>query len=192
MTIFISNEKHTFLCGMNVVHAAFDWEIDPVDQQTAKQRLSLFRQHMLSFCPFVRILPTTTAQELQDANPFLWLGILACTSSSVKQSFAIATKMKTILANKIVLSTERSLDLLQGLLVFLNWPQCQRQEKPFLMLVTNLGVTLTQDLGYTGVKGETVFAYSKKFWGSVRPQITNERTMNDRRAALAFYVWHVM
>lgn len=100
--------------------------------------------------------------------------------------------MRTILANKIVLATERSLDLLQGLLVFLYWPQCQNKEKPFINMFTNLGITLVQDLGYTAVKGETAFAYSKKFWGQVRPQFPPERTVDDRRAALSMFVWHVM
>lgn len=168
-----------------------------MDDKTAEARLALFRQHMLTFSPVIYISPTTTAREIQQSKPFLWLGIVACTSSSVRQAYATADKMRTLMANKLVLSGQRSLDLLQGLLVFLHWPQCQRRENPYLMMWTNLGVTLAQDLGYTGVKNESVFAYSKKFWGHSRPQFASERmlverTMEDRRAALAFYAWHVM
>lgn len=147
---------------------------------------------MLSFGPVVYIPSTTTAQELQKSKPFLWLGIMSCTSSLMKEALAISDKMRAILANKMMLLNERSLDLLQGLLTLLSWPQCQRKQKPFLILLTNLGITLAQDLGYTGVKGETAFAYSKKFWGHARPQFPGERTMEDRRATLALYAWHVM
>lgn len=163
-----------------------------MEDSMAEETLASFRRQMLSFGPFVYIPLTTTAREIQKSKPFLWLGIVSCTSPSARQAFAVADRMRKILANKIVLSSERNVDLLHGLLVLLNWAQCQRKERPYLMTWTNLAITLAQDLGYANVKGETAFAYSKRFWGNVRLQPPKVWTYEDRRAALALYVWHVM
>lgn len=166
-----------------------------MDDETAEKSLTLFRDHLLWFSPIIHLQPTTTAKELRKTRPFLWLAIVACTVHSIKEAYVIGDKMRQVLANRMVCSYDRSIDMLQGMLIFLTWPHCQRKDRPFLSLWTNLGVTLAQDLGYMNGLGETAFTYVKRLWlpkVHCRPQPPLGRTMEDRRAVLALHVWNTM
>lgn len=96
------------------------------------------------------------------------------------------------------------MDLLQALMVYMQWPHCHRNDQPFLSLWTNMSVTIAQDLGLTNIKGETAFTYIKKFWvpksGSSQHQQHYQRTMHgsqaytmeERRTTLALFMWTSM
>lgn len=175
----------------------------PVSDDVAEASLATFLRDMAPFCGVVRIPPGTTARELRRARPFLWLGILACTSRSLREAHAMGDRVRRAVAARVVVDQEKSLDILQGMLIFLLWPHSHRKERPFLSLWTNLCVSIVQDLGYMAAKGESAFAYVKKFWvpkqgGGPEPGVgcsrtqNSERSMDERRTLLSLYIWTTM
>jgi hypothetical protein len=83
--------------------------------------LTVFRE-MSSYFPFV-ILPTeATLQSMFYERPFLLLAALATASSKEKRlQHVLEEELRTTLSTKVVVEGEKSLDLLQGLLVYLAW-----------------------------------------------------------------------
>lgn len=77
---------------------------------------------MQSYCPFVVIRNEWTSLSMITGRPFLLLAIMISASSKYPQlQRALATEFKETLANRVIISGDRSLDLLQGLLVYLTW-----------------------------------------------------------------------
>ena len=75
---------------------------------------------MLTLCPFVVLAPMT-AKQLRELSPFLWLNIVAITTKNPGQQSIMSDHIKRSVAQKMVVENEKSLDLLLGLLVFMNW-----------------------------------------------------------------------
>lgn len=175
----------------NPSSSAADSELDyHIPENEAQDRLDLFRRDFPQFGPMIYILPDITAKELHQTRPLLWISIMACTTRSTKESHLIGDKVRHIVSDRVVRQYDRSLDLLQGLLVFLCWPHSHKKENPFISIWTGIGVAIAQDLGLTAIKTETPFTYMKKFafHGMKHPQ-TKEGTTEARRTVLALYVW---
>lgn len=106
----------------NPSSGAADSELDYyVPENEAQERLDVFRRDFPQFGPVVYIPPEVTAKELHQTRPLLWISIMACTTRSTRESHLIGDKVRHIVSEKVVRQYERSLDLLQGLLVFLCW-----------------------------------------------------------------------
>lgn len=106
----------------NPSSSSADSELDYyVPENEAQERLDLFRRDYPQFGPIVYIPPKMTAKELQQTRPLLWISIMACTTRSTKESHLIGDKVRHIVSDRVVRQYDRSLDLLQGLLVFLCW-----------------------------------------------------------------------
>ncbi|RFU29496.1 hypothetical protein B7463_g6823, partial [Scytalidium lignicola] len=85
--------------------------------------LNEFRK-MQSYCPFVIIRNEWTSLSMTTERPFLLLAVIISASSRYPQlQRALTIEFKEILAHRIIISGDRSLDLLQGLLVHLTWFQ---------------------------------------------------------------------
>ena len=83
--------------------------------------LDLFR-NMNKYFPFVVIEPRSTVQSMAQDRPFLLLAILATASSANKRLQTILDKeFRASLGQNVVLHGEKSLDILQGLLVYIAW-----------------------------------------------------------------------
>lgn len=106
----------------NPSSSSADSELDYyVPENEAQERLDLFRRDYPQFGPIVYIPPKMTVKELQQTRPLLWISIMACTTRSTKESHLIGDKVRHIVSDRVVRQYDRSLDLLQGLLVFLCW-----------------------------------------------------------------------
>lgn len=168
---------------------------------------------MLPFCPILYIPPQTTARDLRRTCPFLWLTIMGSAERSMRRAHEIGDHIKHVIANRVVVDYQRSIEILQGLLVYLQWPHSHRKEKPFLALWTNMVVAMVQELGFTvvgngGDSNFTAFSYLKRFWGpkvhgpgchkeaakgsNVLVVNNADRTMEERRSALGAYLWCTM
>jgi hypothetical protein len=84
--------------------------------------LQTFRSEMEPLFPFVVTVPSMTFRDLKEKKPFLVLTILmvGCRHDQIQQT-AIARKIREILSHNILIKGEQSLDLLQSLLVYVNW-----------------------------------------------------------------------
>jgi hypothetical protein len=79
-------------------------------------------QERQTYFPFISLPNGITAQVMMKRHPFLLLGILAAMSSNDSRVHRrLDAKFRRVLAEKTIESDERSLDLLQGLLVYIAW-----------------------------------------------------------------------
>lgn len=92
-----------------------------IPSDVAEDNLARFRHVLLRFGPVVYIPPGMTSEQLRQSRPLLWLGIMASTTRSTKEAHIIGDRIRQILSQKVLIESERSMDLLQGLLVFLTW-----------------------------------------------------------------------
>ena len=95
----------------------------------AETMLHVFRNELTPLFPFVVIPPSMTFADLREKQPFLALVILmiGCRHDHVQQT-AISKAIRDIISHNIFIKGERNLDILQSLLVYVNWlvfrPEC--------------------------------------------------------------------
>jgi len=79
---------------------------------------------MSRLCPFVIIADTTTAAALLQHHPFILCAILVITTAyEVPEQNAFDATFRELLAKTVIIEGKRSLDYLQGLLIYLSWHQ---------------------------------------------------------------------
>ena len=89
--------------------------------QEADELLQIYRVASSDF-PFVYVDPTATLESLRWDKPFLILSILVMASPRARSLQVLLEKeLREVLAQKVIVEGELSLDLLQGLLVYLAW-----------------------------------------------------------------------
>ena len=92
-----------------------------VDRKQAEQLLLSFRSKA-PFFPFVHIPPEATVPSLSRKSPFLLLAILTVASSpDPKLHHQMDHEFRRILSSKVIVEGQKSLDYLQGLLVYIAW-----------------------------------------------------------------------
>jgi hypothetical protein len=87
----------------------------------AEEYLINFQTNNSKYFPFVYIPSTTTAQQLRQERPFLWLCIMTVGSKSTSQQQVLGTKIRKTVAQEMIVQSEKSIDLLLGLLIFTGW-----------------------------------------------------------------------
>lgn len=102
--------------------------IDPITLGTvplemAEMLLEEYKISMTPHFPFVIVPAHTTAEQLRDEKPFLLLAILASASYNQKLTLQrmLGKEVKRHVAAKMVVGGDMTLELLQGLIVFLAW-----------------------------------------------------------------------
>ncbi|KAJ8119591.1 hypothetical protein O1611_g10578 [Lasiodiplodia mahajangana] len=111
----------------------------------AEETLMFFRQHHLKTFPFVYLPPDMTAAQLQRDRPYLWLNISAvCCKSPLKQA-VLSQQTRGELGHRMLVSCERSIDMLLGALCLLGWTThlCFR---PTMSAVIGMVTALVADL----------------------------------------------
>ncbi|KAF2703314.1 hypothetical protein K504DRAFT_392946 [Pleomassaria siparia CBS 279.74] len=162
----------------------------------AEQYLHTFRTYHLKSFPFLHLPNDMTVSEMQRERPFLWMNIQAvCTQSPAAQA-NLGIQIRRMLATKIIMEGERSLDLLLGLLVFTAWSFYFFRGKPMLGVNTGLIRSMVTDLRIDRPAGEKASLddqastfMCQKPWTLVEPNSNlNPRTNEERRALLACFV----
>ncbi|KAI0015205.1 hypothetical protein F4780DRAFT_764917 [Xylariomycetidae sp. FL0641] len=115
---------------------------------SAADLLASFR-HMLPSFPCLVLPPDTNVRTMAREAPFVLLAILAVTSCSVSlQSHSLYDEeFRKVLGLKFVAGGERSLELLQGLLVYCSWyPLHVRPKNKQVPQYMRMAVDLVHDL----------------------------------------------
>ena len=93
-----------------------------LDDQEAELLLLEFKTNMTEQFPFVVIAPDSTSQSLQHEKPLLWKAVMVAASHEKSdRQLALGSKLMEDLNTRLLLRVERSLDLLQALLIFIAW-----------------------------------------------------------------------
>jgi hypothetical protein len=120
-----------------------------VSLHDAKALLEVFRNSFCPHFPFVVLGANATVESLRRESPFLLLSIMAVTMSSDSPlQRCLGYEIKKIITARMILRCEKSMDLLQGLLVHGAWYHyffLPNKQQMFLML--QLCVTLLYELG---------------------------------------------
>jgi hypothetical protein len=81
-----------------------------------------FRTQMAPQFPFVVVPPDATSESLRRERPMLWRSIVVAASyHNPRRQIALGWKLMEEFSTRILLKAEKSLDLLQALLVHVAW-----------------------------------------------------------------------
>ena len=89
--------------------------------QDEQGQLDSFRAGHLSWLPFVHSPISVSAAHIQRESPFLWHCIATTQCKNSTHQTALGANIKELIARKLLVDCDKSLDLLQGLLVWLAW-----------------------------------------------------------------------
>ncbi|KAK3693642.1 hypothetical protein B0T22DRAFT_436807 [Podospora appendiculata] len=151
---------------------------------SATSLLATFRSRMLAHFPCVVLPPDSTVVSLARQRPFVLLAVLAAASSSrTLQGHSLYDgEFRKMLALKFVAGGERSLELLQGLIIYVSWyPAHLRPKSRQAFQYIRIAVDMTSDLELDQDSGTEQLAGEE---GSCVP--TPER-LDEIRTYLASY-----
>ena len=166
-----------------------------IGEEEAEKLLQLFRDHMHPLNPFVELEPATTAAQLRVQRPMLFLAVMfAASYHDFDAQKAMSRSIMTYISEQMFQQGRRSLQLLQGVIVFLHWYSSQLFVNPQVTNLLHITMALTTDLGLDKAEGPRLTSRSpmarfppNTFQG---PQAApEEHTVHERRAlAAAFYI----
>ncbi|RYP48093.1 hypothetical protein DL768_005946 [Monosporascus sp. mg162] len=161
-------------------------------RQSAEESLRIFRENHLRFFPFVYIPPETTADDLQRERPFLWLNIRTLTCKSPAQQCALSNRIREIIGQKVLCESERTMDLLLGVIGFLGWGMTQSMGRPFLVVFAGVAAAMVSDMRLDKPTHfnpyKELHAFKPYRFPYSQPSCSSHRTNEQRRAALACWV----
>lgn len=148
--------------------------------------LRIYREELFPVYPFVVIPEEMTATELQTTRPFLMASIrLVASFRSLRSMQGQLYQLMSYVSDRVLMQSERSIDLLSGMVVILSWHNRQCYLHAQLQNLVSLSVTLAGALGLKRAPSwqerTTLMVMNL---GKVR-----ERTNEERRLLLA--VWHL-
>jgi hypothetical protein len=120
-----------------------------ITQELAQLLLDRFRTNAAQQFPFVTIPVGASLNAVRNETPFLFLAVVATMIfDNPFLQHQLGEEVRQQAFQKILLGAEKSLDLLQGLLIFTAW-YCHfyRADKHQEFLLSQLCVTLAHDLG---------------------------------------------
>ncbi|KAB8231349.1 fungal specific transcription factor domain-containing protein [Aspergillus alliaceus] len=108
--------------------------------------LELYRTKMFGLFPFVAMAPHMTADQLKEEKPFLSMAItmVVCQTAPRRE---IAKAIGEHIANDVILKGGQSLDILQGLLIYVNWHYAHVQSSAQLVNLIHLTIAQVINLG---------------------------------------------
>ncbi|KAJ9484930.1 hypothetical protein VN97_g8430 [Penicillium thymicola] len=120
-----------------------------LSETEAERLVTTFQTDLVSTFPFVLIADDETAAGLRDREPFLFLSIVAVTMGGAHPLRKIvAEEIMKHITLRVVARSERNLELLRGLLVYIAWYSYPAERyHPQLLLLVQLCVAILYDLG---------------------------------------------
>ena len=160
-------------------------DLVPVDSDDTL--LSIYRNQLSSLLPFVIIPPGKTPSQLQATRPFLMQVIRMV--ASVRHLRLVRGQSRSVMqhiSNAMLMKSERSLDLLQGILVLLGSYHYLCMAHAQFNTLVRLAVSLVEDMGWSTCP-------KTQQRGSQLPLARGEepvsRTNEEKRALLG--VWYL-
>ena len=96
-------------------------QVEP-DEHEAELLLLEYKTNLAEQFPFVVLHLNSTSQSLQHESPLLWKAIIvASLHRNSDRQMALGANLLEDLTTRLLLKAEKSLDLLQALLIFITW-----------------------------------------------------------------------
>lgn len=160
---------------------------DLVPLESDETLLSIYKNQLSSRFPFVTIPAGTTARQLQASRPLLMKVIRMV--ASVRHLRLMKGQSHAVMehiSNAILIRSERSLDLLQGILVFLGFYHYFCMTHAQFNNLTRLAVSLAEDMDLSTCPKSR---QRRSQLPLVRAEESISRTNEERRALLG--VWYM-
>ncbi|KFA81258.1 hypothetical protein S40288_09989 [Stachybotrys chartarum IBT 40288] len=123
------------------------YKADFVTLESDETLLSIYMNHLSLQFPFIIIHPGTTAKQLQETKPFLMQVIrMAASVRHLRSMWAQSRAIIQHLSSVMLIKAERSLDLLQGILVFLSLYHYFCMSHAHFNTLIHLAISLVGDL----------------------------------------------
>lgn len=150
--------------------------------------LATYRDEMAPYFPFVIVSPGTTPAQLRESKPFLWSVIrMVASYRSARSMWAQGYGVMSHISEHVLMRSERSLDLLQGIIVVLGWYHYHCLMHAQLNNLAHLAMSLTADLGLNRHPAVTERVRLVKL--TALPEAPIVPTSEERRALLG--VWYL-
>ncbi|OAL38891.1 hypothetical protein AYO20_01642 [Fonsecaea nubica] len=168
--------------------ACFDQFIKSSDE--ARLMLDVFRNEFMPYFPFVIIQPHTSLEELREQKPFLLMVVMLVTCRhDIPRQTALGKTLKELIGQKMMTYGEQSLDLLQGLLVYLAWYNVNIHLGGQLTVIVHLVMSVMIDLGLNKNYVPRKYAKPQRDYFRLDRQEGARGTLEDRRTYLGcFYL----
>ncbi|OAA62122.1 hypothetical protein ISF_05131 [Cordyceps fumosorosea ARSEF 2679] len=156
----------------------------PPPPETDDVALEIYRTQLQQLYPFVVIPPSITAAQLGVARPFLMSAIRMVTSfRSLRSMRAQMYALKMHISDFMLIRSERSMDLLQGIIVILGWYQYHCFTHAQLHNLLSLAISL---IGEMGLNRHPIIHEGTRLMAA-QPPAPLVRNSDERRAFLG--VW---
>ncbi|RAL02599.1 transcription factor domain-containing protein [Aspergillus ibericus CBS 121593] len=181
-------------CEQPTAEPARDDREDEDTEADADEVLHAFRTHRLQFLPLIYIPATMTARDLTQQSPFLWHCIAAVESKRAAFQAALCESIRKLAGRRLLVDCEKSLDLLQGVLVYLAWVTFHSQpQKSSLCIYAQMAIGLVFELGLNKPPpaDQSMTVSNSNAVGhlpGLKASISTRRTMDERRAVLSCFV----
>lgn len=201
MTTFMSQNKGVTAGAFKIPSDAFRQDITPFtklvdpaelepDDFEANQLLDYYRVELTNQAPFVAITPGATIISLRRNSPFLYNAVIIATSIDYpsRQAF-YEEKILEFVTNHLLIRSNKNLELLQGILIFIAWYKRRSIIPTHLTTLLQLAIALVSDLNLN--RGPSWLDKSKMIFATAcsGTPIFGPQTMDERRALLGcFYL----
>jgi hypothetical protein len=110
-----------------------------IHAHTPEDLLNLFRERYASLCPYGILAPNDTALELREKQPWLYRILLVIASADDRHYQIEAGRQIAIeISGAMIGKGDRSLDMLQSLLVYNVWFVPLHHQKPWLWRLSSI------------------------------------------------------
>ncbi|UPL01409.1 hypothetical protein LCI18_012343 [Fusarium solani-melongenae] len=156
--------------------------------------LTTFRQNHTSHFPFVTVKEDLTTEDLYKEKPFLFRAIMLV-ASPLPRSRAVKMKRNTLayLGYRMLVEEERTLDLLQGLIVVAAWAHTCHIDEGQVTNLAFLGLGYAHKLGITQIPSsspEQVNSNSQSGTSGLTEKMRQEvktHSLDEQRCLLGLY-----
>ncbi|OCT49937.1 putative trna processing endoribonuclease protein [Cladophialophora carrionii] len=152
--------------------------------------LDIFRNELTPHFPFVVISPWVTSSDVRARKPFFFLTVMMITCRhDIPRQGAIAKAIREILSQRMLIKSEQSLDMLQGMLFYLAWYHTHLHLGTQLTNLLHLIMSLMIDLGLNRQTAPRRYAKPQReyFRMDGRGDNVAPRTLEERRTYLGCY-----
>lgn len=154
-----------------------------VNNELAQKLYAIFCNDLESFYPLVHMPAPSTWQAVRQDRPALFLAVLTAAASAVdpKLSEGLFEEAGRYVAERVVIAGEKSLDLVQALLILSTWyhPPQRFQDLKFSQYA-HMAATMVMDLQSSNDK-------QHKIPSTAEPSVLSDSLMETCRTFLACY-----
>ncbi|RAK90942.1 C6 transcription factor [Aspergillus costaricaensis CBS 115574] len=163
-----------------------------VSETLAQEAFTKYVDRMATLIPMVVFPPGTTMDEVRQKKPVLFHAIIAAAIGTIQPhlQLSLLDEFYKVVAERVIVKGEKSLDLVQAILVCCNWytPPDNFEEVKFYQL-SNIAVSLAMDLGLNrkAIPKSKPFALVKELISKKSSIVVDLDSAEARRTWLACY-----